>query len=101
MATNVRKRKTFIPNSTSTYFTRNSYFLANVGGVLIWTPLSIPSNSLGAIGDSYGVLTSLVTALSVVAIWFSLYYQRKDTKTQIHKYTAKNAYSAAGRIKRI
>jgi hypothetical protein len=52
-------------------------------GVLIWTPLSIPSNSPGAIGDSYGVLTSLVTALSVVAIWFSLYYQRKDTNTQL------------------
>lgn len=52
-------------------------------GVIIWTPSHFPPNTPGEVGDSYGVLTSLVTALSLVAIWFSLHYQRKDTNTQL------------------
>lgn len=52
-------------------------------GAIIWAPSSPYPKSPDAIGDSYGMLTSLVTALSVVAIWFSLHYQRKDTNTQL------------------
>ena len=49
----------------------------------MWAPAVTADRSPGAVGDSYGVLTSFVTALSLVAIWFSLHYQRKDTNTQL------------------
>lgn len=54
-----------------------------IWGAIMWAPAVPADRSPGAVGDSYGVLTSFVTALSLVAIWFSLHYQRKDTNTQL------------------
>lgn len=50
----------------------------------IWAPLLwalFPSPH--KIGDSYGGFTALVTGLSLVGIALNLYYQRKDTDTQV------------------
>lgn len=45
----------------------------------LWSLFSSP----GQIGDSYGGFTALVTGLSLVGIALNLYYQRKDTDTQV------------------
>ena len=45
----------------------------------LWSLFSFPEK----IGDSYGGFTALVTGLSLVGIALNLYYQRRDTETQV------------------
>jgi len=66
-------------NTLPIYISALIFLLWIVWAPALWALFSSP----GEIGDSFGGFTSLVTGLSLVAIWLNLRYQRLDTATQV------------------